>query len=202
MGEIVRMKNVTICFPHLWEKHAPPGTDGAAKYGAEFILDPIGNGAELAAIEAAFRKVVQGVGKTDLLQYLKHPAQTGDDMNRAAMSKGKTPRKEIAGKRVLRASDPTNAPPVVDQQMAPIGPAQAGNLFGGCIVNAVVDLYWSSNPTNPGVFCGLRGVQLVSNVGVERLGGSALTAEQMFEPVAGAPAPLSPAPSREPASWE
>jgi len=26
MSETIRLNNVTICFPHLFEKHAPPGT--------------------------------------------------------------------------------------------------------------------------------------------------------------------------------
>lgn len=186
MGESVRIENVVICYPHLWEKHAPPGTE-VAKYGAEFILDPVKNAASIAKLEAAFRKVATDAGKGGLVNMLKNPCQQGDVMNQLAASKGKNPRPEIAGKRVLRASDPNFQPPVVDQNMRPLGAEQASNLFGGCIVNAYVDLYWSANPTNPGVYCGLRGVQLVSNVGVQRLGGGALSPEQMFEPVAGAP---------------
>jgi hypothetical protein len=62
-------------------------------------------------------------------------------------------------------------------------------IFGGCIVNAYVDLYYSAGGANPGVFVGLKGVQLVDNVNVEKLGGGAPSPESMFEKVDG-PAPL------------
>lgn len=187
MAESVRIENVVVTYPHLWEKHAPPGTE-VAKYGAEFILDPAKNADSLAKLDAAFKKVATDAGKGALVAMLKNPCQPGDAINALAATKGKNPRPEIAGKRVLRASDSNYQPVVVDQNMRPMGPDQAANVFGGAIVNAFVDLYWSANATNPGVYAGLRGVQLVSNVGVERLGGGALSAEAMFVPVAGAPA--------------
>lgn len=179
MAESVRIDNVIIAFPHLWEPHTPPGTE-RAKFGAEFILHPVTNAAGIAALEAAFRKVATDAGKAESIPYLKNPCQQGDVINQMALSKGKKLRPELAGMRVIRASDANYQPAVVDQNMCPIGPDQAANLFGGCIVNAYVDLYWSNNPANPGVFAGLRGVQLVSNVGVERFGGGALPVEAMF----------------------
>jgi hypothetical protein len=51
-------------------------------------------------------------------------------------------------------------------------------------------VYYSKNQANPGVYVGLRGVQLVDNVNVEAFGGGALSAEQMFDVVDGAPEPL------------
>lgn len=182
MAESVRIENVVIAFPHLWEPHTPPGTT-QAKWGAEFILHPLQNAASIAALDAAFRKVVAEVGKADSLNYLKNPCQSGDALNASALTKGKKPRQELIGMRVIRASDSNYQPAVVDQNLIPIPKEQAANVFGGCIVNAYIDLYWSNNPTNPGCFAGLRGVQLVSNVGVQRLGGGAIPAEAMFQRV-------------------
>jgi hypothetical protein len=182
MSESVKIENVTIAYPHLWVKHAPPGTD-QEKYGAEFILDPTTNAKSIAALDAAFRKVATDAGKGALVDMLKNPCQEGDKLNLLSGSKGKNPRPEIVGKRVLRASDSNYAPAVVDQRVQPIPVEQSGNVFGGCIVHAYIDLYWSNNATNPGVYAGLRGVQLVTNVGVGHIGGGALSAESMFAPV-------------------
>lgn len=196
MAESLRIDNVIIAFPHLWEPHTPPGTT-QAKYGAEFILDPLNNAGAIRDLEAAFRKVATEAGKAESIPYLKNPCQQGDQLNALSASKGKKPRPEIMGQRVVRASDSNYPPTVVDQNLMPITKEQAANLFSGCIVNAFIDLYWSNNPTNPGVFAGLRGVQLVSNVNVQRLGGGQLPPDAMFQRVA-APAPQAPSAS----DWE
>jgi hypothetical protein len=190
MAESIRIENVTIAYPHLFEPNTPPGAD-KAKWSAEFILDPVRNAQDIARLEAAFARVATTAGKGDMIQYLKSPIQHGDKLNADLLGKGKKARPEIAGKRVVRAADGNYAPTVVDQNRQPISKEQGANIFGGCIVNGFVDLYWTPIQTNPGVYVGLRGVQLVSNVGVEKLGGGVVSPEAMFEVVAGAPAPLS-----------
>ena len=184
MGTPVRIENAVICYPHLWTPHAPPGTERTT-YSAEFILDPVANKPTLDALFAAFKQAATEAGKGALLAQLKSPIRPGAQINAERMSKGKEARPELEGKYVVRGSDPTTAPVVVDQQRRPIGAEQQGNLFGGCIVNAFVDLYWSSNAQNPGVFVGLKGVQLVSNVNVTRIGGGSLDADAMFDVVGG-----------------
>jgi len=191
MSESLRISNVVICYPHLYEKHAPPGTTNE-KYGAEFLLDPVKHKDDLARLDAAFRRVATDAGKADKLQYLKSPVKDGDQLNAEAAGKGRNTRPELAGKKVLRASDANYQPAVVDRGLQPIGEDRKSMVFGGCLVNAFVDLYWSNNQTNPGCFAGLRGVQLVDNVNVEKLGGGAMDAEQMFSKVEGAPEPLVP----------
>lgn len=191
MSVSVRLNRVTICYPHLFEPHAPPGADNA-KYGAEFLLDPVANKATIDEVNAAFKQVATDAGKGASLQYLKNPLRSGDQMNAERAAKGQTPRGELEGKYVLRASDPKMPPAVVNAQMQPITQANQAMIFGGCVVNAFVDLYWSGNAVNPGVYCGLKGVQLVDNVNVERLGEGRPGPEQMFEKVEGAPAPQQP----------
>jgi hypothetical protein len=182
MASSVRIENVIICYPHLWEPHAPIGTTNA-KYSAEFLLHPQRNAQCIARVEEAFRDVATEAGKGAMLAALRNPCQQGDEINARAATKGKSPRPELAGMRVIRASDANNPPTVVDQALRLLGKDQAANVFGGCIVNAFLRLYWSNNLTNPGVFVGLNGVQLVSNVGVTRLGGGALAPEQMFKAI-------------------
>jgi hypothetical protein len=190
MSRSVRIENVVLCYPHLYEKHAPPGTTNA-RYSAEFLLDPIAQQQSCHAVEQAFKEVAIEAGKGDSLQYLKSPLKDGDELNQLAASKGKNPRPELAGKRVIRAGDPNYAPSVVNRDLQPIPESQKSQVFGGCIVNAFVDLYWSSNQANPGVFVGLRGVQLVDNVNVTPLGGGVKSAEDMFVKVDG-PDPIQP----------
>lgn len=184
MSKSIRIENVILAYPHLWEKHAPPGTDQFA-YRAEFILDPQRNADACAAVEQAFKEVATEAGKANSLQYLKSPLQDGNALNQMAMQKGKNPREEIAGKKVIRAADRNYAPAVVNRNVQPISEANRDQIFGGCIVTAFIDLYWSKNPTNPGVYVGLRGVQLVDNQNVERLSGGGMSPDQMFEKVDG-----------------
>jgi len=205
MSISVKLKNVTLAYPHLFEKHAPPGTTNE-RYSAEFILDPQRNAESCAEVDRAFREVVKQAGKEAHLQYLQSPLKSGDMVNEQALAKGRKMRPELAGMRLLRAGDANYAPSVVNAKVQPIGPDQRDQIFGGCIVNAYIDLYWSSNQANPGCFAGLRGVQLVDNVNVEPLYTGIKSAEEMFQPIAGAPEPLQPAtekgPSQEKMPWD
>lgn len=183
MSTPVRITRAVICYPHLYEKHAPPGTTNL-KYSAEFLIDekdlPM-----LREIDQAFRAAAIEAGKGDRLKFLKSPLKKGSTVNEERQAKGKEPRPELEGRYLLRASDPNYAPVVVDRQMRPIGEDRAGQIFSGCIVNGSVDFYWSNNQTNPGVYCGLRGVQLVDNVNVEEVSGAGRSAGSMFEAVDG-----------------
>jgi hypothetical protein len=200
MGKPVNLTNVVICFPHLFEKHAAPGTTNA-KYSAEFILDPVANRDTLARLKQSFKEVATEAGKGDQLQFLDPPYKQGEAVNQERQRKGKAPRPELEGKVMIRASSGTEQPAVVNANVQPIGEANRGMVFSGCVVNAYIDLYWSGNATNPGVFAGLSGVQLVDNVNVERIGGGRPSAEAMFAPVAGAPEPIAPAPTPTSESW-
>jgi len=189
MSASVKLNNVVLCFPHLFEKHAAPGSD-KEKYSAEFILDPKTHAADLAKVQAAVREVAAAAGKAGKENTFKFPVlRSGDKENEERERMDRAPRQELAGKVFVRASDPNYQPPVVDRNLQPISEAQRSMIFGGCIVNAYIDLYYSAGGANPGVFVGLKGVQLVDNVNVEKLGGGAPSPESMFEKVDG-PAPL------------
>jgi len=196
MGIPVKMKNVVICYPHLYEKHAAPGTTNA-KYSAEFILDPVRNREELASLEQAFKQAATEAGKGDQLQFLDPPYKEGAAVNRERQRKGKAPRPELEGKWLIRASSGTDQPGVANKYGQPISESNSGQIFSGCVVYGFIDLYFSNNSTNPGVFAGLNGVQLVDNQNVEPI---ATTRSQIvFEPIEGAPEPIAPAPTPE--SW-
>lgn len=195
MGIPVKLENVVVCYPQLKEPHSPPGVDNP-KFGCEIILDPSNpsDGAHLQSLEKAFIEVLTGAGKGQFAAQMPRPFRAGNLVNQERGAKGKTPRPEIADKWLLRAgrSVEMGPPPVVDQATRPY---DGGAIFGGCICNLWVDLYWSPNPTNPGCYCGLNGLQLVKDVGVERVGVQGPSVEEMFQPLPGAPAPLQPAPA-------
>ncbi len=207
MGTPIRLENVVGCFPHVFTPHKAPGSD-KEKFSVEAILNPQ-NPAHVAKaqeIQAAFVAELQGAGKGDMVQYMKSPLKSGDEINREQRDKGKEPRLELAGMWVIRASD-SQQPPVIDVNHVPIGPERSAQIFGGCVFDLFVDLYWFNHPLNPGVYCGLKGVKLVNNVGVERLGGGAPSVEEMFgappalqQPGSSAgPAPQQPGSSAGPA---
>jgi hypothetical protein len=161
MSEVLRLENVVIAYPHLIEKHTPPGST-QAKYSIECILDPQRHEVLIQCAEEAFKKAAVEAGKGDKIQFLENPVRYGDELNAQQQRKG-------------------------NKQL--IGESQRSMIFGGCICNVFVDFYWSKNTLNPGVFVGLKGVQLVDNVNVEKLGGGAPSVDSMFEVVDG-PAPL------------
>ena len=196
MGNPVMLQNVVICYPHLWERHIPPGGDPPGKYQAEFILDPANNPAHgqlCNEIHQAFLKTLNEAGKGDRAQYIDSPLRDGNVVNQERLRKGMLERPELVNKWMIAGRSDTAAPHVVDRNRQPIKP-DAGAIFGGCIVNAAIDLYWWGIGTNPGVFVGLNGVQLVNNVGVEPLGSGRPSAEQLFDVIEGGPAPLQQTP--------
>lgn len=192
MGASVLIKNVTICFPHLYEKHAAPGTQNTPKYGAELIIDPASQATELQKLQNAFTQALTDAGKASRAQYIQPPWKDGNTVNQERLAQGKDPRQELENKVMLRASS-HSAPGVADRMGQPMN-EEIGKpaIFGGCVVNAHVDLYWHETGARSGIFCGLNGIQLVDNVNVTRLGGGAPTVEEMFGPIEGAPEPLVP----------
>jgi len=200
MSEYIVIEKVTLCYPHLWEKHAPPGTDNF-KYSAEFIMDPYDSVHQhnFKVIQDAFVKVATEAGQTSRLQYLQSPLKSGDEENQRRQAKGRSPRPELTGKWFIRASDPDYPPEVVAQDpRVRITEAQKDSVFGGCIVNAQLDLYWSGNVQNPGVYVSPKKIQLVDNVNVQRIagiGGGGGDAVDVFQKIEGAPAPVQPVPT-------
>ena len=187
MGKTVQLKNVVITFPHLYEPHAATPT-ATPKYSAGFLLEPVGQNAE--AMKVAMLAELRDKGKEQFAAQIHPPWKTGEEINASRATKAKAPREEVAGKWEVNAKDGKYQPVVMAQDgRTPITVEQGANIFGGCVVNAVIDVFWSPNSQNPGLFCGLRAVQLVDNVNVQHLGGG--REEVTFEAVG--PAQLTPA---------
>jgi hypothetical protein len=181
MGMEIGLEKVVLAFGHLFEKHAPQGTTNY-KYSAEFLIDGA-NTPLLQKIDHAYRTVAIQAGKGDRIQFLRSPLKKGSEINKERQAKGKDPRPELEGRYVLRASDPNYAPNVRDKRNVPIPESKANQVVSGSIVNASVELYWSNNATNPGIYCGLRGVQLLDNVNLVEITTGAGNRDEMFKPV-------------------
>lgn len=166
------LNNATLSYPHLFEKQSPIGVSAEPAYSAEFIVDPVKNPQAFAAMQKAFQDCVIAAGKADHMSFLKPPWRTGEQYNAELQSKGKEPREEIVGKVVIKAKDTKYAPTVVSRTNQPIRAEQQDQVFGGCLVNAVITLYYTNNPINPGVNGSLVGIQVIDNVNVTPLGGS------------------------------
>lgn len=190
MGIPVKLEDVVVCFPHLVEAHAAPGSD-RKYFSVEVLLDPQKHAKSLQQLEAAFRQIVAEENKTQFVDQMPRPYKLGETVNAERGAKGKGSRPELVGKWTMRASrfEGQGPPPVADQNGQLY---DGGKIFAGCRCYVFADLYYSSLASNPGVFCGLNGVQLVTDVGVERLGSTGPTPEQMFQPIPGAPAPVQP----------
>ena len=207
MSQSLRIENIICAHPHLFEKHAVPGTTNS-KYSIELLFDPTMHAAQIQQVQDAFYTELRENNKAELAKTIKSPLQDGNQINQARQMKGKSPLSHYANRFVLRASDGTTAPGVVDRNMQPISESNSAAIFSGCIVNVFVDLYWYALQTNPGVYCGLRGVQLVDNVNTVPIeGGHDRAPETMFEKVTG-PEPMQapaentgPAPAPQGPSW-
>ena len=194
--KLIRIDNAIIAFPHLFE---PWGQENKT-YSVEALMNPKDPVHQqiYREFQQMTAKVLQENGKGDLNPDYLIPVKSGEQKNIELQQKGKAPRPELVGKWVLYAADGRNPPAVFDQHRQPVGPEQSANFFGGCVCNVIVNLYWRKVPTNPGVSAGLKVVQLVNNVGVERFaggGGQIANPEQYLPEVGqGAPAPLTSAP--------
>jgi len=94
------------------------------------------------------------------------------------------------------AGSAKNRPPAVGIGGFRAVPEQESQIFGGCIVNAVVRVYCYKNQAN-GITAALNGVVLVDNLNVERLDGGVDAAKLLgIGGLPGAPTPMVDPPSQ------
>ncbi len=184
MSTRILFKNVRISYPHLFTARAIKG--GEPKFGAAFLVpkdDPIWIRVNAAAAAAIAEK------------FGPNPPQ---NVKPLPMTDGDHPDTGHPGNWVIN-TNATMKPIVVDETVQPI--IDQGKIYAGCQVNADITIYAYKGDLAKGVTFGLNGVQFVRDD--ERLDGRP-TAEQMFQPVQGAPAGAAPGvvPQADPSySW-
>ena len=201
MSNYFRFTDVMLTWPHLSAPHVNPNLGGEPRYSGEFIFDPALCGIDWNVWNSRVAELVA--------QHCPQGAPAGFGYPRlfeaaAEVAKGdeKWAAPQYQGKWVLvaRSKSPVGC---ADQNSNPIKTPQeiAYELYSGCIVDVVVDLfYWPNN--KGGISAGLLGVQKKSDG--ERIGGGPPSVMQMFGPPTGLPsnpalAAPAPAPMAAPA---
>lgn len=174
----LRIGPVRLCYTHLNEPHALPGTDpSTAKYQTSFLVDKRDKKTIEAinkAIENAKQRGITSVnGKptvwgTTIPARLRIPFQDGDERERGE--------EEFKGFMYANANA-KRKPVVVDKKCAPI--LDPDEIYSGMWAVLVVSFFPYNNAGNKGVGCGLENVMKTSDG--ERIGGGALSAQAAFD---------------------
>ena len=190
----LHLNNVRVSFANGLYQMQKAGPTAEPKYGADFILQPDSvvlrvnadgsktkttlKDAELAVATEAWKangaKVLAG------LEGSKKAIRDGNKRTNAAgdVYDGYADTWYVTAKSKTR-------PLLVDQHRQPVT-EEDGTIYSGCYVNAIVELYPNTKPTEKGVFAGLKGVQFVRDG--DAFGGGAPAAANEFDAVDGADA--------------
>lgn len=172
--EPIILQNVRLSFPDLYKARQFKG-EGKARFSASFLVEQGSENDKLVqkTIKAAILEKLDDQKKADAF-YNKYWGQTG----KCAYLSGDTSEYDgYEGMMVLSAhrNEDKGAPKVVDRQKQPLT-ADSGKPYGGCYVNAKVDI-WIQTGDYPGIRCGLLVVQFVKDG--EPFSGSVPNADDM-----------------------
>jgi hypothetical protein len=161
----ITLKNVRLSFPDLFKRATFEGVE--TKYGATLIISKEDKKA-VAEIKEAIQALLSENKAT--LPADKICMKDGDlavtDYNR--------------GHYTINASNNTR-PVVVNRDRSPITDDD-DIIYGGCYVNAIIDFWYLSRPTNRRICCNLHAVQFVKDG--ERFGGVSVSASE-FDDISG-----------------
>jgi hypothetical protein len=182
----IKLNNVRLAFPALFEAKAVNAGDKPA-FSATLIL-PKDHPAipELQKAIVAVAKEKWGEKHVAMLTELK-----AKDKLALHDGDGKARFAGFAGNLYISARNEAR-PLVLDENKSPVTAAD-GKVYGGCYVNAVVDVWAQDNSYGKRVNTSLSGVQFYAD-GEPFAGGGVASADD-FEPVAGASAKGDPATS-------
>ena len=186
MGTRITIMGARLSYPHLFQPrqvdpNSPP------KYGCVLLIPKdspvIGQLQKAADAEAGAR---WGANKPASLKPLP--------LHDCATHPSYSNQPELHGYMALSANA-KDKPFTVDQNVQPS--LNQGMFYAGCFVNADVGIFAYDAPMSKGIAAGLNGVQFV--VDGERIDGRP-SVDSMFQPVAGAPAPIAPGVADAPAA--
>jgi hypothetical protein len=173
----VKLENVRIAFPELFRPKQVNG-EGAPAYSVTFLLAPDHPGVKAIKEAMAFvAKEKWGDQAVEVYQRLKADGKIAlRDGNSRDQYAG------FKGNMYVSARSKTR-PLVIGPDRAPLT-AEDGKPYGGCYVNAVIDVWAQSNSYGKRVNAGLAGVQFVRD-GEPFTGGAPADVED-FAPLEGA----------------
>ena len=175
---IIKLKNVRISFPNLFEAKAVNG-EGEPKFSAAFVIEPGSENAKaLAAAMDAVAKEKWGAKAAGILTELKSKGRTA--YKESPLSKDGEVYDGFEGMYSLNASNAARVA-VIDKDTAPLTP-QDGKPYGGCFVDVSVDMWAQDNSWGKRINAKLRWVQFRSDG--EAFSGGAPVSQDEFESIA------------------
>lgn len=170
-NQSIRLDNVRLSYPQLFQAKAMEGSK--PKFSAVFLLNKKTHAKEIAQIEKMTeRAMLDKFGKKVALKNV--PLKDGNDKAE----------KEGYGDEVMYLTAKSDTrPAVVDQKKAPLTEAD-GKIYGGCYVNAFIEIFAYKHPTGgSGVSAGLKAVQFFRDG--ESFGAGPVDTDKVFDEVDG-----------------
>jgi hypothetical protein len=175
---IVKLQNVRISFPNLFEAKAING-EGEPRFSSAFVIVPGSENAKLlASTMAAVAKEKWGAKADGILSELKSKGRVA--YKEAPLSKDGEVYDGFEGMHSLNASTPTR-PAVIDRDTAVLTPAD-GRPYGGCFVDCSIDLWAQDNSWGKRINAKLRWVQFRSDG--DAFSGGAPVSQDEFQNIA------------------
>lgn len=177
------LKNVRASWPGLFEATAHPKNPNSKSYKIDLIVDKKDK-QNIALIEKAVNTEAQakfGAKYLNVLQVLKFDKQKNSvrDGDETLNSKG-DPIHPGCMVIAARRAEKDGMPEVRDQANKPILKENAGKIYAGCYVNAIVEIY-AQNKDGNALRCSLLGVQFAKDG--PSMGGSSPASADEFEAV-------------------
>lgn len=171
----VALKNVRLSFPNLFEPKTVGG-EGEPRYSAAFVIEPGSENAKaLATAVLAVAKEKWGAKSDGILKDLKGKGRV--TYREEPLSKDGEVYDGFEGMHSLNASNKAR-PLVIDRDKAPLTAAD-GKPYGGCFVNASVELWAQDNQYGKRINATLKGVQFVRDG--DAFGGGAPASADEFD---------------------
>lgn len=157
----VKIPNVRLSYPALYEPALPmDGQQGEPTYQATLILDPTDNAAVLKALEDAVQATAKEKWPNNHAAVMAACAANGKLLVRdgnGKLDKQGQPAQGFAGKKFLNARNKIQ-PTIVGPDRAPLTKA-SGKPYGGCYINAIVEIWAQDNGFGKRINATLTGVQ-------------------------------------------
>lgn len=176
---VIKLQNVRLSFPQLFEAKAVNG-EGEPKFSAAFVIVPGSPQANILA--AAIEQVAKekwGAKAAGILSELKNKGRVAYQERPKTNQSGEV-YDGFEGMHSLSASTPTR-PAVIDKDTAPLTAAD-GRPYGGCYVDASVDIWAQDNSWGKRINAKLRWVQFRADG--DAFSGGAPVSQDEFESIA------------------
>jgi len=176
----IMIKNARLAFPDLFVASAMD-EDSKPAFGATFLLDPVEQKDQIAALNAAIEKVAKEKWASKAEPVLSNLRKRGCVCLREGDDKVNASGEAYAGFEGMMCISARHAtkPTIIDRDRTPLDSTD-GRPYAGCYVNASIEIWPQDNKWGKRVNAQLRGVQFVKD-GDAFGGGSPAGADEFEE---------------------